>query len=132
METVKEIQRLRDNANSIYVLFLQKIPKWETDRKHYDKTGWGFNEDSRFNACKAASVAFSSHMGTYGDSGCSSQCSLDEKLFEKHLVKYLNANKKTVMLAIAKQIEEEAKTLKDKAENELKAQMEKLAELDMV
>ena len=132
MDTLDEIKKLRQNANSIYALFLQKIPKWKTDTKHYDKTGWGFNDDSRFNACKAASIAFSSHMGTYGDSGCGRQVDLDEKIFEKHLLKYLNANKETVMMAIAKQIELEAKALKEKAESELNEEMNKLKELENV
>jgi len=130
MKNLEEIKRLRTNADAIYSLFNQKIPLWEKDPKHYDKTGWGFNEDSRFNACKAASIAFSSHKGTYGDSGCSSQLSLDDSLFQKHLVKYLNKNKEIVMMAIAKSIEEEAKLLKLKAEEELNLQLLKLAELD--
>ena len=132
MENLNEIKKLRQNANSIYELFKVKIPKWSTDPRHYDKTGWGFNEDSRFNACKPASVAFSSYMGTYGYSGCSSQCSMDDKLFQEYLVKYLNQNKESVMLGIAKLLEEQAKSLKDKAEAELTAQMDKLKELDAV
>jgi hypothetical protein len=130
MENLKEIKELRRNANNIYELFNQKIPKWETDKKHYDKTGYGFNEDSRFNSCKAAAIAFSSHMGTYGDSGCSRQCDLDENIFQRHLVKYLNRNKKEIMLSIAKQIEQEALTLKSKAENELNSQLEMLNQLE--
>lgn len=130
METVKEIKRLRENANQIYDLFLNKIPRWAKDRKHFDKVGWGFNQDDRFNACETFYVAFSSHMGTYGDSGCSRQCSLDKELFRKHFIKYLNDNKETIMLAIAKQIEDEAKSLKSKAENELQISLQQLSELD--
>ncbi len=132
METVSKIKFLRQSSNQIKELFLQKIPKWKSDRKHYDNTGWGFNEDSRFNACKPATISFSSHMGTYGDSGCSSQCDIDEKLFQAHLVKYLNANKEAVMMTIAKQIDEEAKELKDKATLELNTQIEQLKELENI
>lgn len=130
MEALNKIKKLRNNANSIYNLFLQKIPQWKSNRGHYDKIGWGFNDDSRFNACEPVSIAFSSHMGTYGSSGCSRQCSLDEDIFKNHLVKYLNKNKETIMLAIAKQMEDEARELKAEAERELKAQLDKLSELD--
>lgn len=132
MEAVKEIKKLRDNANEIYDLFTSKIPKWSADKKRYDKIGWGFNKDSRFNACNPSSIAFSSHMGTYGDSGCSSQCQLDYEVFNKHLLLYLNRNVEAVMLAIAKQIEVEAQGLKSKAEAELNSQLEKLKELENI
>lgn len=132
MEAVEEIKKLRRNAHQIYDLFLNKIPMWAKNKKRYDKVGWGFNDDSRFNACTPASIAFSSYMGTYGDSGCGRECDLDSKLFQKHLVKYLNANQETVMLAIAKQIEEEAVSLKSKAESELNTQMELLKELENI
>jgi hypothetical protein len=132
MKNLQEIKKLRTNADAIYSLFNQKIPLWRSNPGRYDKTGWGFNEDSRFNACRPASVAFSSHRGVYGDSGCSSQLSLDDALFQQHLVEYLNKNKEAVMLAIAKSIEEEAKTLKSAAEEELKSQLLQLAELDKV
>lgn len=126
METVNEIKKLMQNANEIYSLFLRKIPKWKSDSKYYDKVGWGFNLDDRFNACKPVSVAFSSHMGTYGNSGCGRECDLDDKLFREHLVKYLNKNKEVVMLAIADQIKAEAIALKEKATAELTAEMEKI------
>lgn len=132
MKTVEEIQKLRRNSQSIYDLFLQKIPKWNADQKRYDKTGWGFDKDSRFNACKPFLISFSSWMGVYGDSGCSSECHLDDKLFEDHLIKYLNWNKETVMLAIAKQIDDEAKSLKSKAEAELNAKMDELKQLENI
>ncbi len=132
MQNLEQIKKLRSNADGIYNLFYKKIPLWESQPKHYDKTGWGFNVDSRFDACKSVSISFSSHKGVYGDSGCSSQLSLDDAIFKTHLIKYLNENKESVMLAIAKSIELEAKSLKSKAEEELNLQLSELAELDKV
>ncbi len=132
MQNLEKIKELRRNANNIYDLFNVKIPKWEKDKRHYDKTGWGFNQDNRFNACQAVSISFSSHMGTYGDSGCSKQCDLDKDIFQNHLIKYLNANVSDIMLAVAKSIEKEALGLKEKAESELNEQLEKLKELETI
>lgn len=132
METdtaIERIELLKENANSIKDLFLHKIPKWRNDIKFYDKRGWGFNDDDRFNACKPFLISFSSHVGTYGDSGCSRQCDLDEYIFKKHLLKYLNDNVEAIMLKIAEQIQEEAKTFKDKAEKELNQKMKMLENL---
>ena len=129
MENLETIKKLRKNAGEIRNLFQNKIPKWKSDPHTYDKTGWGFNKDDRFNACTPISIAFSSHMGTYGDSGCSSECSLSADIFNKHLVDYLNRNKEQIMLSVADSIENEAKTLKEKAESELQAELAKLSEL---
>lgn len=130
MESLERIKKLRRNANSIKGLFNVRMPKWAADTHHYDKTGSGFNTDDRFKACESFPVFFSSHMGTYGDSGCSTQCELDKEIFQNHFIKYLNKNTKQIMLSIAESIENEAKTLKEKAESELNAEMSKLKELD--
>lgn len=129
MESLEKIKKLQRNANSIYALFRQKIPMWRSKPKHYDKTGFGFNTDSRFRACEGVTIAFDSHMGTYGDSGCSSQCSLDKDIFSVHLLKYLNKNAETIMLAIADSIIDEALTHKEKAEQELIASLEQIQRL---
>ncbi len=57
---------------------------------------------------------------------------MDGDVFKIHFLKYLNANKKEIMLSIAESIEKEAKSLKEKAEEEVKAQLSELAELDNV
>lgn len=129
MENLEKIKKLQRNANSIYGLFRQKIPMWKERPKHYDKTGFGFNKDSRFRACEGFNIAFDSHMGTYGDSGCSSQCSLDKDIFTVHLLKYLNAHAETIMLAVADSITDEAAMHKEKAEQELIAALEQIQRL---
>ena len=130
MENLDKIKKLRRNVVEIRTLCNVKIPRWKEDVRHYDKTGWGFNKDDRFSACKAVPIAFSSHMGTYGDSGCSSQMDLDYEIFSRHLIDYLNKNKQEIMLSIADQIEKEAADLKSKAEAELNTELEKLKELE--
>lgn len=130
MKNLDAIKKLRNNANEIYTLFNILIPKWKADPKHYDKVGWGFCEDTRFNACSPVNISFASYKGVYGDSGCSTQLSLDTEVFSNHLVKYLNDHKEEIMLAIADSIELQAKGLKSEAEKELNEQLEKLKELD--
>lgn len=126
---VDQIKELTNNANSIISLFLQKIPKWKNESKHYDKVGWGFNIDNRFSSCEGINITFDSYMGTYGDSGCSRECHLDKNIFNSHLLKYLNDNKESIMIAIADSIRKEAIGLKEGAENELLQQLEKIREL---
>jgi len=130
MEALEKIKILRQNANSIIELFNVKIPKWESDKKHYDKVGWGFNQDDRFNAHKPFSISFDSHMGVYGDSSCSRQCSLDNDIFMRHFLKYLNSHRKQIMLGVAESIQNEALSLKAKAEAELQSQLQMLVQLE--
>lgn len=130
MKNLDEIKKLLNNANEIYSLFNQKIPLWESRPDHYDKVGWGFNDDKRFSASESVPVYFSAYKGVYGDSGCSTQVNLDNKLFYEGLITYLNKNKKEIMLEIAKFLELKAKKLKKDAENELKSELEKLSKLD--
>ncbi|WP_157824517.1 hypothetical protein [Flavobacterium sp. ALD4] len=132
MKAFEEIKKLRENVSQIRTLFNVKIPKWEESRKTYDKTGYSFNSDDRFSAFGKIEIWFSSWMGTYGDSGCSDQLRLDKDIFKKHFVSYLNLNRKEIMFAIADSIEKEAKSLKEKAEEEVKSQLSELAELDDV
>lgn len=126
---VDTIKQLRKSANSIKSLFEERVPLWEGDKRHYDKVGAGFNLDNRFNSCSPATVAFSSWEGTYGSSSCSSRCTIDAKLFQSHLIKYLNRDPKEVMLWIANSIEQEAATHKEKAESELRQQLKALEQL---
>lgn len=130
MESLKEIKRIRQNSNSILELFDKKIPLWKSNPSHYDKVDWGFNIDKRFAASEPASIFFGAYKGVYGDSGCSSQISLDKDIFINHLLKYLNENKESIMKSIAISIEKQAAELKDKATAELNSQMEYLKELE--
>lgn len=129
METIDEVNKLRREAAEIRMLFRVKIPKWKADPHYYDKTGWGFNTDGRFAAHSPISVQFDSHMGTYGDSSCSRELSLDESIFQKHFLKYLNHHDQEIMMEIADSIEEEARDMKEKAQAELEKKLKSLEEL---
>ena len=129
MTALEKIKNLQANSFAIRELFNRKIPHWKTDPKHYDKTGWGFNQDDRFSACKGVLVWFDSHCGVYGNSGCSSQLSLSEPIFHRHLLGYLNTHKKEIMLEIADNIDREALKHKDEAEHSLTEELNKLKKL---
>lgn len=127
--TVDQINKLRQEASDIRELFLNLIPKWKANPHHYDKTGWGFNGDSRFSAHRSIPVQFNSHMGTYGSSSCSRQLSLDNNIFERHFLKYLDDHCEEIMLAVADSMEEEARSMKEKAQAELQEKLKSLEEL---
>ena len=131
MEALKLVKRLRGNANQIYALFLQKIPKWKADPKTYDKTRWGFVEGDNDGWYKEATIEvhFGAWAGTYGDSSTYKQISLDGDLFREHFLKYLNSHKEDIMTAIAKSMENEAQSLVDKAKAEITTELNKLNEL---
>lgn len=126
MENLEKIKLLKNNSQQIKSLYESKIPTWENDSSRYDKTGSGFNTDSRFQAHKPFTIWFESHMGTYGDSSCSSQCDLDDKLFEKFFLKFLNQNQKFIMICVAELMDKEAKEFKEKALKELKIAQESI------
>ena len=132
MKNFKQIKKLRKNAKAIKDLFNDLIPKWQADPKTYDKTRFGFKEggsDGWHKSCESL-IHFEAWCGTYGDSSTYKQIDMDGDVFKTHFLKYLNANKKEIMMSIANSIELEAKTLKEKAEEEIKAQLSELAELD--
>lgn len=134
MKSFEQIKKLRKNAEAIKSLFNDLIPKWQADPKHYDKTRFGFKEggsDGWYKSCESL-IHFEAWCGTYGDSSTYSQISMDGDVFKVHFLKYLNANKKEIMMAVADSIEKEAKSLKEKAEEEVKAQLSELAELENV
>jgi len=132
MKNLEQIKKLLANANEIKDLFERKIPMWKANKDTYDKTRFGFVEggsDGWYKTCET-NIHFGAWAGTYGDSSTYKQIDLDGDIFKKHFVNYLNRNKQEIMMAIAKQIEEEAKKLKDEAKKELDAELALLTELD--
>lgn len=132
MEAVSKIKKLLENVNEIRRLFLQKIPKWKAEPSTYDKTRYGFVEGDCDGWYKGQTITmhFGAWMGTYGDSSTYKQIDLDGEIFRRRLLKYLNDNKQSIMLAIADSMEEEAALLKKEAESELNQQLSKLQELE--
>lgn len=132
METLEQIKKLLENANEIKSLFEKKIPLWNKNREHYDKTRVGFVEGGSngwYASCET-NVHFAAWCGIFGDSSTYKQIDLDGEIFRKHFMKYLNNNKQAIMMEIAESIEREAKELKLKAEGELNEELSKLKQLD--
>lgn len=134
METFEKIKKLRKNAEEIKSLFNDLIPRWKADPEFYDKVRFGFKEggsDGWYESCESL-IHFEAWCGTYGSSSTYSQIDMDGDVFKVHFLKYLNENKKEIMMAIADSIEKEAKSLKEKAEEEIKAKLLELSELDNI
>ena len=131
MENFEQIKKLLRNSKEIRDLFGVKIPMWRAKKDTYDKTRFGFVEggsDGWYTSCET-NIHFSAWAGTYGDSSTYKQIDLDGDVFKEHFVKYLNLNKEAIMMAIAEQIDQEAKSLKSEAEAELKEQFKILNDL---
>jgi hypothetical protein len=131
MEEVKKVELLLRNADEIRDLFTNKLPRWSANRDKYDKVRVGFGEGSSngwYQSCET-NVWFFAWMCTYGYSSTYKQINLDGDLFKKHFVSYLNKNKESIMMAIADQITEEARSIKEKATKEL---TEKLNSLEKI
>ncbi|OJX63048.1 hypothetical protein [Dysgonomonas sp. 37-18] len=150
MKKLDEVKELIRNASAIRNFLNATLQKYKSDTR-IDKLEYGFNQDKRFATCNGVTITFDSLVGSYGSSSCStidgifvddeysfgsygsSSCStivnLSSDVFNKHLLKYLNNNKHTIMLAIADSIEKDAKSIKDEAEKELQAELDKLKKL---
>ena len=129
MKKLDEVKELRTNVSVIRNFLNASLQKYKEDSL-CDKFNYGFNLDDRFKACQGKTITFDSWVGYFGDSGCSNIVRLSPEIFNKHLLRYLNNNKHTIMLAIADSIEKEAINLKNDAEKELLAELDKLKELD--
>ena len=129
MKKLDEVKELRKNVSAIRNFLNATLQKYKSDSR-IDKLDYGFNKDKRFAACNGVTITFDSLVGSFGSSSCSTIVNLSSDIFNKHLLKYLNNNKHTIMLAIADSIEKDAKSLKGEAEKELQAELDKLKELD--
>lgn len=129
MKKLDEVKELRKNVSAIRNFLNATLQKRKADLR-IDKLEYGFNKDKRFAACDGVTVTFDSFVGSYGSSSCSTIVNLSSDVFNKHLLRYLNNNKHTIMLAIADSIEKDAISLKGEVEKELQAELDKLKELD--
>lgn len=131
MKKLEELKELRRNVSAIRNFLNSTLQKYKSDTR-IDKLDYGFNKDKRFAACNGVTVTFDSLVGSYGSSSCSTIVNLSSDIFNKHLLKYLNDNKHSIMEKIANSIEKEAINLKNDAEKELQAELDKLKELGFV
>ena len=129
MKKLDEVKELRKNVSVIRNFLNASLQKYKEDSR-CDKFNYGFNLDDRFKACQGKTITFDSWVGYFGDSGCSNIVRLSPEIFNKHLLRYLNNKKHTIILAIADRIEKDEKSLRCEAEKELQAELDKLKELD--
>lgn len=123
-KTIDYIKKLKHNTTQIRELFLTKIPLWKQYHEQYDKTTYQFEEGNHNDWETPIVLCFTAWMGTYGSSSTHQELRLDNNIFKKHFIQYLNNNKETIMLAVADLIEKEAVKLKIQAEEELKRNSE--------
>lgn len=123
MENLEKIEQLLKNFGEIKNLFDVKIPKWSSDKQHYDKVYHGFSEGSDGGNYNPVSLYFFARCGTYGDSSTYREISMDAEIFAEYFIKYLNRNEKDVMMGIAELILKDAAFLKEKAKKELEEKL---------
>ena len=78
------------------------LPSRDIDKCHAE-----FNRDNRFSMAGAHTVFYSSNIGYYGNSNCSSQIELPQscrELFWKCFDRYLNEHQDEILLAICKKM----------------------------
>jgi hypothetical protein len=122
MENVQIIKSLIGESNAIKRM-LAAFKKYKGNPKHYDKIDKGFNIDSRFAAHKGFEIRVDTYCGTYGDSSCSRELTLDDRIFNRHLLKVLNADFDAIMEKVAESIQAEAIKYKEQAQKELEHQL---------
>jgi len=100
--------------------------RWQkaySDRKHYDKQGFGFTSltETSWNAFKCPQMAFDAHVGTYGSSSVSNAWRADQDLVNTYFVKALNQHKQAILDSMAALADADAEELRDGAAKELDA-----------
>jgi hypothetical protein len=126
-DAIKQIKSLRSEAAKLDGFHAHFAEKYAADR-NCDKKGYGFNYDDRF-AAFSVTAKFSSHAGYYGSSSCSTVLSIyDRKVVEAAFVKALNIHQKELFATAARLMREEAAALTVKAEAEIQAMQEMIAE----
>jgi len=85
-----------------------------------DKHGIGFNVNSKFSLFEVT-VSYDAYIGHYGSSGCSTFKGLNNSKYIASLfVEYVQSNEIKILNWIADRLEQEAKSMIDKANNELR------------
>lgn len=125
--TKKDVEKIREFMNGGYEDYIRNSPK------NCDKHAMGFNIDHRFQAANSHTVSFDSYRGFFGDSGCYTWLSIDNKeLFWEAFDKWLNDNKRAVMNGVADIMAEKIKASIDeliKARDELTKKIEEIGNM---
>ena len=80
-----------------------------------DKHALKFNGDDRFKVSKPVYVWLSSHLGYYGNSGCTTTFNLPDEQFRSLLLEYINENQNDILDFMLKRSAEIAESEKEKA-----------------
>lgn len=120
LETVEALLRASKSVKTS----IEKYNEYQKNTGRYDKTGFSFNRDSRFAACKPLTLSVDSWMGVYGDSNCGNILSVDAEIFNKHLLSVLRSDFWDIMNKVSESISKEAVTLKQEAQKELEEKLE--------
>lgn len=126
MENLKKIEDLLRASNDLKESINKFKNVYKADQKRYDKIGFGFNEDSRFQACEPLKLWLSTWKGVYGDSNCGNILSIDRDIFNKHLFKAIDKRKWELLNEVIETINAEASTLKEQALKELNEKLERV------
>lgn len=103
--------------------------KKKTSDASCDKHGLIFGGDERFAVFKTT-VFLDCHTGYYGNSSCSTLCSVNSDDAKRLLNKALNKHMKIILDSMADYAKQEARALKTKAEEELAKAAKIISELD--
>lgn len=117
-QAIETIKTLRDAAGGLRA-FWQRYGE-KTAESRCDKYGAAFCADDRFKTFSVGNIYFSSWVGYYGNSGCTSfGPKVNNADAAKHFRAAINKLAPEIFEAMAESMESESKTLLERAEVEL-------------
>jgi hypothetical protein len=119
IDKIKSLRAFADNLRGAETRWREKY----SDRKHFDKQGFAFTyrTDTSWCAFVVPSVGFEAYVGTYGNSSCGRDWSVDKDLARHYFLNALNEHKQAIFDSMAEQADADAANLRDKAKAELDA-----------
>jgi hypothetical protein len=126
-EAFDKITKLKSHAKSLSG-FYERYAKLSAETKN-DKMGEGFNLDDRFTSF-SAKLSFTTWLGTYGNSSCSTLMGLDPDIGRDYLVKAANVHRKLILQTMAELMDADALKLVTEAKAEAESMLAKIAEVE--
>lgn len=128
-EELENIKNLLRTANILSTLS-EKYQEEIKDSK-CDKHDFGFGGDNRF-AIFSFTVCLCGYTGYYGNSGCSTLATVDNREASRFLHKYLNKNRDRILSEMAEYARAEAAEKRDKAMAELESALNLINSLEEI
>lgn len=130
MKVFQEIQKLQKIAS---ILTNHKSSyEEEVAKSHIDKYGRCFNGDTRF-AVFSVKATFCSHTGSYGSSSCGTFNSIkSNEVAQESFNNYLRENQESIIQWMARDINNKAASLVDKAEEEVNECVKQLKKVKII